>query len=66
MIATLIATQLALANSFHMPWIMTPFLGLTIDVALRLKPRRGSFSAVSKDIVAQSKVNLIMIRAIRV
>lgn len=62
MIPTLIATQLSLANSFHIPSTMMPFLGLTIDVALRLKPRRGSSATTNNDTMAQFKVYLSTIR----
>ena len=57
MIPALVTTQIVLAKSLPIPSIMAPFLGLTVDVTLRLKPGRGSPRTTGKDMLAQSKVS---------
>lgn len=58
MIPTLITTQTTLARSVPTPSTIAPFLGLTVDVTLRLKSRPGSSSPTGRDIIAPFKVRV--------
>jgi len=55
MISNLISAELALAKASTSPLIFAPFLGLTIDVALHLKPRQCQPVTVGEDILRPLK-----------